>query len=256
MITEAQKLVDDYVRWIKDKTVLRDLKNEWVEISTPSLDRHNDALQIFLKKEGNGYILTDDGYILTDLDTSGCVLNSPKRKNLLQQTLAGFGVKQDGERLVIHATSENFPERKHYLLQAMMAVNDMFYLSETQVESLFIEDVVKWLDLCDIRYTSQVKFIGRTGFNHNFDFVIPKSRNQPERIIQALTNPKKESTEALMFKWLDTREIRPTADARLYAILNDTAKPVPKNVTEAFANYGMQAVPWTMRESVRAELVA
>ena len=255
MIAESQKLLDDYVRWIKDKTILRDLKNDWVEITTPSLDRHNDSLQIFLRKEDNGYILTDDGYILSDLVLSGCVLNTDKRKNLFQQTLAGFGVKQDGERLIIHAMPENFPERKHNLLQAMIAVNDMFYLSAPQIENLFYEDVEKWLETSDIRHTPRVRFTGRTGYDHNFDFVVPKSRLQPERIIQTLTNPKKDAVQSLMFKWLDTKEIRPQ-NARLIAFLNDTTTSIPQNVTDAFANYDVRAVPWTRRESVRDELVA
>ena len=33
--------------WLKDKTTLREVDGEWVEITTPYLDRHNDALQIY-----------------------------------------------------------------------------------------------------------------------------------------------------------------------------------------------------------------
>ena len=51
------------------------------------------------------------------------------------------------------------------------------------VASLFYEDVVAWLDLHDVRYTPKVKFTGKTGYDHLFDFVIPKSRRQPERIV-------------------------------------------------------------------------
>ncbi len=49
------------------------------------------------------------------------------------------------------------------------------------VLSLFYEDVVTWLDLHEIRYTPKVKFTGKSGFDHLFDFVIPKSRSSPER---------------------------------------------------------------------------
>lgn len=255
MIAETQRLLDEYVRWIKDKTVLRDLGNAWVEITTPSLDRHNDALQIFIRREDDGYVLSDDGYILTDLAASGCPLDSLKRKTLLNQVLAGFGVRQDGEQLVIRATPMNFPEKKHCLLQAMATVNDMFFLSAPQVESIFYEDVVRWFDLSEVRYSAQVKLQGRTGYNHNFDFLIPKSRQQPERIVQTLTNPNKNAVESLMFKWLDTKDIRPTS-ARLIALLNDAVVPVAQNVSDAFANYDVLAVSWSKRENIRDELVA
>lgn len=42
---------------------------------------------------------------------------------------------------------------------------------------------------CGIRYTPKVKFTGKSGYDHLFDFVIPKSRQQPERIIQAINRP-------------------------------------------------------------------
>ena len=102
-------------------------------------------------------------------------------------TLDGFGVQMDGKALQVHTSPENFAIRKHNLVQAMLAVNDMFHLAVPLVASLFYEDVVAWLDLYDIRYTPKVKFTGKTGYDHVFDFVIPKSRRQPERIIRLST---------------------------------------------------------------------
>lgn len=67
--------------------------DDWVEITTPYLDRHNDYLQIYARRQNGSYILTDDGYILSKLELSGCKLESPKRLALLQMTLNEFGVK-------------------------------------------------------------------------------------------------------------------------------------------------------------------
>ena len=69
--------------------------------------------------------------------------------------------------------------RKHNLIQAILAVNDLFYLARSSVESFFFEDVANWMDETDIRYTQRVKFSGRTGYDHLFDFVVPKSRREP-----------------------------------------------------------------------------
>jgi hypothetical protein len=126
MIEEIQNLIDNYVRWLKDKTVLRQVK-DWVEITTPYLDRHNDYLQIYAKRQNGGYLLTDDGYVLEDLEQSGCKLESAKRQALLRITLNGFGVQTNEGRLEIHASPDNFGLRKHNLIQAMLAVNDLFY---------------------------------------------------------------------------------------------------------------------------------
>lgn len=114
---------------------------------------------------------------------------------------------------------------------------------------------MQWMDASDIRYTPKVKFAGKTGFDHLFHFVIPKSRRQPERILQTINNPKKDAAQALVFQWLDTRETRPP-DSKLYAFLNDSNAPIAPSVLDALQNYDAVPVPWSKRESAREELAA
>lgn len=254
MIQDIQRLIDEYYVWLKDKTVLRQV-DQWTEITTPYLDRHNDYLQIYAKRANGGFVLTDDGHTIDDLDQSGCKLESPKRQDLLKLTLNGFGVQMDGKALQIHASPENFALRKHSLVQAMLAVNDMFYLAVPMVASLFYEDVVAWLDLHEVRYTPKVKFTGKTGYDHLFDFVVPKSRHQPERILQLINRPSRDSAQSVVLSWIDTREVRSPA-SRAFALLNDSDQPASQAVIDALRSYEVRPVPWSQREAVREELVA
>jgi hypothetical protein len=253
-VAEIEKLLSDYRAWLKDKTTLRELNGAWVEITTPYLDRHNDALQIYARAENGGYILTDDSYTIHDLEASGCSLSTDKRKDLLQMTVNGFGVKLNSDAIEVHATAENFPLRKHNLIQAMLAVNDLFYLAKPIVESLFYEDVVAWLDANDIHYLPNVKFTGKSGYDHHFDFAIPKSRKQPERIIQAINRPTRDSALLFINAWSDTRQVRPP-ESKAYAMLNDE-QPISGNVIDAFRNYDIRPVPWKERIDVVTELAA
>lgn len=254
MIHDIQKLLDDYAAWLRDKTSLRQLE-DWVEITTPYLDRHNDYVQIYARKSNGSFVLTDDGYTIEDLEQSGCKLNSPKRQELLKMTLNGFGIQLRGDALEVHATPENFALRKHNLLQAMLAVNDMFYLAVPVISSLFYEDVVAWLDLHDVRYTPKVKFSGKTGFDHLFDFVIPKSRRQPERIIQTINRPNRDTAQMVAFAWIDTKEVR-SPDAKAYALLNDSEIAISSSVIDALRNYDVQPISWSRRDEVCEELAA
>jgi hypothetical protein len=95
MMAEMQALIDKYVVWLKDKTSLRQLE-DWIEITTPYLDRHNDYLQIYARRLNGGFLLTDDGYVLEDLQQSRCKIESPKRQALLKMTLGGFGCMRHG----------------------------------------------------------------------------------------------------------------------------------------------------------------
>ncbi len=254
MIQDIQSLLDAYYVWLKDKTALRQI-DRWVEITTPYLDRHNDYVQIYARRANGGFILTDDGYTIEDLEQSGCKLGRGKRQDLLKLTLNGFGVQTEGKALQVHASPDNFAMRKHNLVQAMLAVNDMFYLAVPMVASLFYEDVVTWLDVHDVRYTPKVTFTGKTGYVHSFDFVIPKSRQQPERIIQTINRPNRNTAQAVVLSWIDTKEVR-SPDSRAYALLNDSEQTVSPGVVDALRSYDVTPLPWSQREDVREELAA
>lgn len=251
---EIDVLIEKYFNWLKDKTSVKTINSDWTEITTPYLDRHNDCLQIYAKKEDDIITLTDNGYILNDLEMSGCTLDSPRRKEMLKTTLNGFGVKNNNGCLLVQATADNFPEKKHELIQAMISVNDMFYVASPHVQNLFLDDVTSWLDANDVHYIPEIRFVGKTGFDHRFDFAIAKFQQHPERIVQTITNPSKENAMNLVFKWMDTRDKRPQGSS-LIAMINNLDKTVSYQVNEAFKNYSITAIPWTERQSY-TELLA
>ena len=255
MTSEVLSLVEGYWTWLRDKTMLRDVGDGWTEITTPYLDRHNDYLQIYARKEDGRYLLTDDGYVLGDLALSGCKIEGGRREALLQTTLNGFGVNVNDQAIETQATLQTFALRKHNLVQAMLAVNDLFYLASPHTLNLFYEDVVSWLDLSGVRCIQKVKFTGASGYDHAFDFVVPKSNLQPERIIKAVNRPNRSMAQSFAFSWMDTREARPR-DSRAYAILNDASAPVSEADDSALKNYGIRTILWSRREEAIPELAA
>ena len=254
MLLEIEQLTENYFKWLKDKTRLKQL-HDWVEITTPFLDRHNDYIQIYIKKAQNQFILTDDGYTIADLKQSGCLLESEKRKRILQITLNGFGVSQQAGELMVHATLENFSLKKHNLIQAILAVNDLFYLASSTVANLFLEDVTTWLDLNEIRYSPNIKLAGESHYDHVFHFLIPKSKKFPERLMRAVSKPSRESAESFAFAWLDTKKVRPI-DTTAVAILNDQEQKISAAVIDALNNYNIIPVPWAERDDFVDSLAA
>jgi hypothetical protein len=255
MIDEVRTLIDQYTDWLRDSTTVRQIAGEWVEITTPYLDRNNDMIQIFAKRSGNGFLLSDGGNTIQELENSGCSLGTPKRQELLHLTLNGFGVRIKDDEIYAESPSIDFSRRKHCLIQAILAVSDLFYLASPLVSSLFMEDVESWLDSIGVRYSSRIHFLGKAGYSHSFDFVLPKYRNIPERLIQTINSPDRGSAEQLAFKWLDTKDARPS-NSRLYALINDQQRSIPSGVVNALRSYDAIPVPWSEREGVRSELVA
>lgn len=255
MIDDVRQLLSRYADWVRDKSVLRQVNDEYVEITTPYLDRHNDYLQLYIRRHDGGYLLTDGGEVIEDLRSSGCDLETQRRRQLLRATLNGFGVQQVGDALQIHATPLNFALRKHNLVQAMLAVNDLFVLAAPTVASVFLEDVTTWMNLHNVRFIPRVKFTGKSGYDHFFDFVIPSSRRWPERLVRAIARPNRDTAEALAFSWVDTREVR-EEKSRCLAILNDEGAPPTGTVLDALKSYDITPVLWSEREAHVEELAA
>jgi hypothetical protein len=226
------------------------------ELTTPFLDRHNDHLQVYATRQNGKIVLSDDGYILSDLRTSGLEVDTPKRKMVLDSVLNGLGVRMENNQLIVEASVKNLPQRLHSLVQAMLAVNDMFVMAQPRVASFFFEDVRAFLDVHEIRYTSRVKLTGKSGYDHGVDFLIPKSKDRPERILQAIASPKRDNIFAYLWTLNDTRAAR-TVDskneAEAYAILNDQESSVGGDVIEALNAYHVTPAVWSHRvEYVKA----
>jgi len=243
---ECQQLIDDYVGWLRKGLSVNSL-GDTCELTTPFLDRHNDHLQIYAVRRDGTIVLSDDGYILSDLRASGVDFSTPKRKAVLESVLRGFGVRVEEKQLVIEASERTLGQRMHSLVQAMLAVNDMFFMAQPAVAASFWEDVREFLDAHDIRYSPRVKVTGKSGYDHAIDFLIPKSRSRPERLIQAINAPNKNTIGTYLFALTDTREAR-GQEAEAYAFLNDRDRKVGGEVIEALEAYEVKPALWSHRE--------
>lgn len=243
---ECQHVIDAYLEWLRKGLSVEKLETA-CELTTPFLDRHNDHLQVYAVKRNGTIVLSDDGYILSDLRTSGVDITTPKRKAVLETALRGFGVNIRGRELMVEASARSLGQKIHSLVQAMLAVNDMFLMAKPRVTSFFWEDVRNFLDQHEVRYSPRVKVAGRTGFDHAVDFLIPKSKTRPERIIQAINAPSKNTISSYLFTLTDTREAR-GEESEAYAFLNDRDRDVGGDVIEALEAYEVKPALWSHRE--------
>lgn len=243
---ECQELIDSYLDWLRKGLSVEEV-GKACELTTPFLDRHNDHLQVYAVQQNGTIVLSDDGYILSDLRTSGLDLNTPKRFDILKAIVNGFGVRLEAKRLVVEASQRTLGQKVHALVQAMLAVNDMFVMAQPRVATFFWEDVRAFLDEHDVRHSPRVKIAGRSGFDHAIDFLIPKSRARPERFVQAINVATKSTVGSYLFALTDTREAR-LDKPEAYAFLNDRDHEVGGDVVEALQAYEVKPAPWSRRD--------
>lgn len=246
--------IDAYLRWIKDNSVQKTI-GAFEEITTPFVDSHNDNIQFYITHTEHGYLLTDDGYTISDLEMCGCDIKSKKRREVIRQFAESLGVQIDGNAICTEATVSDIARKQHILIQAMLKIGDMFLTSSSRVKSLFLEEVGAFFDENDIRNTPSIMMMGQSGLSHRFDFVIPASKRKPERVITTLNAPGKQNVQATIFAWNDIAKIR-SKNSQGYVILNNTKKEVNPELIAAIKNYDLVPIPWKQRADFLNDLAS
>ena len=224
MATDIDTLLQSYTTWLGEQIKTRTI-GEYQEITTPFFDRHNDCIQLYLKKlTEQEYLLSDGGYTIQDLESCGCRLDTEKRQELLNETLAGLGV----------SLSED--------------------TSKQNVGQMFTEDVKHWLTKHNIRYSTKISLVGKSGMAHSFELVIPPSPDEttPERLIQTYNNLTLQQIEALAFRWNDVRQIRPS---KLY-VITSSSRSLSKGVEDVCNACDIMPIAYENLDTIAPQLTA
>ncbi|RHQ18730.1 DUF1829 domain-containing protein [Clostridium sp. AM48-13] len=242
---DIQKCINDYADWLKSEITFTKM-GEYFEITTPFLDSYNDYFQIYVRQDGENVHFSDDGQTLNSLAMSGFQL-TPNRKVQLKNILSQYGIKLKQNELIAVAPMHDFPQAKHMFVQAMIRVSDLYMTSRTKVSSLFLDDIQEFFHQNHIYCTEDVQFRGKSGFFHNYDFVLQRTQFKPERLCMAINNPTKSTIGNALFSWNDTKSTR-KKDSQLIVLLNDNNN-FNKNITDALTNYDVKSILWSERSS-------
>lgn len=256
LAAEGKRLIEDYLSWLKEGFHLEST-NDYTLISTPFLDPHNDEIQIFVEKHTDKLRLTDDGYTIADLADMGLEINTDKRAAHVRQIINGFGVRWEADgQLAVTATPRDFPQKKHNLIQAILAVHDLAVMGQTHVLQFFEEDVAAYLNEKKVSYFRTIKLPGRSGFDHTFDFAFSKRGRRPESVMQAANSLTRDLATSIAFAVNDVQLQRSSGDFAAYAIINDRdAKPSDDHL-DALLAYNIKAFMWSQRDSLLTEFGA
>lgn len=242
---DIKQYIDEYANWLKNEITFSKV-GEYYEINTPFLDIDNDYFQFYVKQDGNEIFFTDDGYTINNLEATGFKMTKARQQQLTY-ILNQYGVKLDNYELILKAPAKEFAQRKHAYTQCLMRVSDLYMTSRTKVTSYFLDDIQDFFLQNDIYCMENVQFKGKSGFSHNYDFAIQRSKYKPERLCLAINNPTKAAMGNALFAWEDTKPER-KEDSQLIILLNDS-NPIGKGIEDGFANYSVNTIRWSERQS-------
>lgn len=255
----SENLKEMYNQWVMKEFDYNEINKNVIRIDTPFFDRRNDSLILYaiVNNDNKTLVLTDGGYIIDDLESSGVYINkSTKRKALLKSQLLSYGVSLDKEdnSLFIKSTYDQFPVNKQRLIQAMLFTNDMFLTSKKNNNSVFFEDVSHFLEENNIRAMHNISITGESGMIHKFEFSISGIRDIPDKLIKTLNIPNNELyAKALTADVKNASEVvsRPT---KFYAFVNDQEKPLKNSIVSLLSLDDISIIPFSKREKFIKEL--
>ena len=121
--------------------LMKEGKNRF-RVFTPFIFDDGDHLSLVLKRNGKGWILSDEGHTLLHLsyDIDERDLQKGTRLQIIDRTLAYFEVENSFGELRLPIEDDEYGNALFSFVQALLRINDLSYLSREQVRSTFLED--------------------------------------------------------------------------------------------------------------------
>lgn len=123
IIMDFNDKVNGYFDWLKKSTVVEKLPDGCFSIATPFMDSHNDGLVVYVSQDGDQYKLSDDAYVISDLQTSGSDIDSIINKERIKCIARSYNVDVVDDELTMSADDGNFNVRLHLFIAAMVTLS-------------------------------------------------------------------------------------------------------------------------------------
>lgn len=111
-------------------------------VFTPFLFEDGDHLAIVLKREGERWILSDEGHTYMHLtyDIDEKDLQRGTRQKIISNALTAFSLEDRAGELLIKIPDERYGDALYNFVQGLMKISDVSYLSRERARSTFVED--------------------------------------------------------------------------------------------------------------------
>ena len=107
---------------------IQKIKKEIFPIQLPVFDRHGDQISFYAEQLMNGFLLSDDGYLIRDLLSSGLTLEEIQEE--LKKRLNNTGIFVDGYEMKTMVNQEQFVPAINEMTQVFLDMEKLFFNSE------------------------------------------------------------------------------------------------------------------------------
>lgn len=235
--------IKGYYDWLYNNTSFsHDDMTGWYSVQTPFIGLMNDCIELYIKKDGQRIVLSDDGDTISNLEYCGVnVSRSPNLKEILRKTELAFGVSIRNGEISAEATESNFNLKKHALICAIQQVSDLKAPGRKDTPLLLSNEVKTYLENNDIVYTQGFVMPGRR-LNFNFDFQIAGKKE--EMVIKTFNSVNQFYATLYLFGIEEIRNLRQEQTGKgLKSLVIANEKPKDE-IISALEDYECELALW------------
>jgi hypothetical protein len=137
-------ITEDFKKTVCEQIELAPQGENRFLVKTPFRFEDGDHFIIALKKEGDGWVLTDEANTIMHLSywmDTDVLEEEGNRKEIIDNSLSLFSVENRDGELVKPVTNGRFGDALFNFIQALSKVTDVSFLTRERVRSTFMEDL-------------------------------------------------------------------------------------------------------------------
>jgi hypothetical protein len=256
-----ETIKESYLNWIQENTTFTKVLNESIEISSPFIDSLNENIKIYIEPDSSRFKISDDGYTLWSLDSSGMSFRKGShRESILYNTIDRFSVSLNSttQEIYVYSDQKEIGKMIHLFIQAVLSISDMLRLNKNTVKNLFFEEVnayfLKNQDIYDQFPDFEIQ--GKSKLLHRFDYLMTV-QNKQKKLVRLINNLNQVQLERTLLSWEDTSKQRASKyqeNLGMVALINDSQKDISGKYQEAFIQYGIEPVGFSNKDQVKKSL--
>lgn len=139
----AESILKDFRRTVCEQVRVEPEGANRFRVFTPFMFNDGDHLAIVLKKNKDRWFLSDEGHTLMHLtyELDDKDLRGGGRQKIISNTISAFSVEEDDGELFIGIENERYGDALFSIIQAILRISDVSYLSRESVRTTFFDDV-------------------------------------------------------------------------------------------------------------------
>lgn len=210
-------------------------------VTVPFERADQDAVTLWVRQDGDSYVITDEGETYGMLYLSNVNLSQDRRRKRLQSVKQRFDLDEVKYEVKLRANKTTLGRRMIDAVQAVQSISYLLYTRRQYTQPDFRGEIGDYLSEQSYEYTPNAK-VGGVSEDHRVDYAV---RSRKRAYLEAL-HAEDESTAHSMaqrtaYKWTDISRANP--DVILISVLDDESGEYDDRSINILTEYSDAYIP-------------